>query len=1017
MILFLNTYGISMAQNKVQGTVTDNESLPLPGVNVLVKGSSVGASTDFDGKYSIEASESDVLVFSYLGFITQEILVGNQTEISVELQEDSEQLGEVVVIGYGTSNKKELVSAVSSIDGAAIQKQPVSRLDQALQGRASGVEVVSNNGAPGSGATIRIRGNSSITGNNNPLYVIDGFIAGTDFNLNNLNVNDIESIEILKDATALSIYGTRGAAGVVLVTTKSGKGLKPGKPVISINSYTSIDQSVNEIELLGGSDYIRYVNEAAQFVPGTPIDVNGIPVSIGFTNTDLPILFENPNEVPTTNWIDQVLQTGIRNNLDLSIRGNSTKLNYYTSLNYFNQEGIIRNSGIERVVLRTNLDFEISDKLKSGVRLNLSRQRRENNKVNFGSIVSSVLPIRTVYDDQGNFTGTNPISGTLQRNPEADIQLRVDHDLVTNIIASTYLEYEIVKGLKLKSTFGSTMNFFKNNRYLPGLLPERLGNNNEGGEARVNTNQTTSILQENTITFNKYFGKHGINLLGGFTWQKNTNESVSTTAGGFPFDVIEFNNLQTGSDPETYIVESNYGQRTLASFLGRLTYSFDRRYVLTLVGRYDGSSVFEEGNKYALFPSAGLAWNIDEESFMDNVDFINRLKVRGSFGIIGEQGVGAFNSFNRFNSTYTYFNENLEAAVVLGSPASRDLIWETTEQLDLGLELGLFNNRISFEAGYYKKTTNDLLLNIDIPNTAGIGRQLKNIGNIENQGIELALNTVNIKKDDFEWSTSLVISANRSKVLDVGEEELIFLQSTGNQGGASAALIPGQPFPVFVGAEYLGTYQDPQQIIDDNQVGSAYLGGPRYRDLNNDGTINNQDASIIGSPEADFYGGIRNTFTYKGLSLDVYFQGSYGNEIFNVLTQTSFYGRGDQNLDPRVLDRWRQGVNEVSNVPRAGTSTSTFNPNSTINVEDGSFLRLSSVSLAYDIPLKDNNIFKSVNVYVTGNNLALFTDFSLGDPEVNNFSSGSGFDSVSQGFASGQYPYSRSLVTGVKLEF
>ncbi len=1020
-ILFFCLFGQIYAQEKrvVNGTVTDINNIPIPGVNIILKGTSNGVTSDFDGNFSINMTPNGELQFSYIGYLTQTLVVNNQSIITVIMQEDTQALDEVVVIGYGTSSKKELVSAVASIDGEALENQPVSRVDQALQGRAAGVEVTSNNGAPGSGATIRIRGNSSINGNNNPLFVVDGFIVGTGFNLNNINVNDIDSIEILKDATALAIYGTRGASGVVIITTKNGKGLEPGKPTIALNVYTSVDELTNKIDIVGGSDYIRYVNEGSQFTPGPTVNVNGIPVSVGLTDTSLPLLYNDPDQVPTTDWIDLVSQVGIKQNIDLSVSGNAENVNYYSSINYFNQEGIIRGSGIEKIVFRNNLDYSVSDKLKTGFRLNIAGQRRENNKVNYAGVVQNVLPVRTVYDDDGNFTGTNPISGTLQRNPEADIQLRVDHDLVTNIIANTYIEYEFLKGLTFKSSVGASLNFYKNNEYYPGALPERLLNNNEGGYGRVRITNSKSILQENTLNFKQKFGKHNFNVLGGFTWQKDVSESSLASAEGFPFDVLEFNGLEIGSDPETYQVSSSYSQRTLASFLGRLTYSFDKKYVLTLVGRYDGSSVFEEGNKYSFFPSAGVAWNIDEENFMQDQNLINRLKIRGSFGIVGEQGVDAFNSLDRFSPTFTIFNENLSSAVVLGTPASSDLKWETTEQLDFGLEVGLLNNRISFEAGYYKKVTKDLLLSQDIPNTAG-GSQLVNVGSVQNQGLEFLVNTVNIKTQNFQWSTTLTISGNRSKVLQLDDRDIINLQSTGNQGGSSASLIVGQPFPVFIGAEYLGTYQDAQEIIDDNRIGRSFLGSPRYTDLNGDGTINNLDYSVIGSPEADFYGGIRNTFTYKNLSLDTFFQGSYGNEVFNVRTQTSYYGRGEENLDSRVLNRWIQGVNEVSDIPRAGTSTSVFNPNSTVNVEDGSFLRLKTVSLSYDIPVNKTslkNVFKSMNVYVTGNNLAIFTKFTLGDPEVNNFTAGSGFGSVSQGFASGQFPYSRSILAGLKVEF
>lgn len=360
-ILFFSLLGNTYAQEQkvVNGTITDVNNIPLPGVNIVIKGTSIGTTSDFDGNFLIKTSSSSELQFSYVGYITQNIAVNNQSNLKVIMQEDTQALDEVVVIGYGTSSKKELVSAVASIDGEALENQPVARVDQALQGRAAGVEVTSNNGAPGSGSTIRIRGNSSINGNNNPLFVIDGFIVGTGFNLNNINVNDIESVEILKDATALAIYGTRGASGVVIITTKNGKGLKAGKPTISLNVYTSIEELTNKIDILGGSDYISYINEGAQFTPGPTVDVNGIPVSVGLTDTSLSVLYNDPDQVPTTDWIDLVSQVGIKQNIDLSVSGNAQNTNYYSSLNYFNQQGIIRGSGLERVVFRNNLDYSI----------------------------------------------------------------------------------------------------------------------------------------------------------------------------------------------------------------------------------------------------------------------------------------------------------------------------------------------------------------------------------------------------------------------------------------------------------------------------------------------------------------------------------------------------------------------------------------------------------------------------------------------------------------------------------
>ena len=1013
LLLFCCSFMSLKAQTTITGTVTDDLNQTLPGVNILVKGTSRGVTSDFDGNYSIEVSKGEILQFSYIGFVAQEILIEDQEVLNIVLKGDSQQLNEVVVIGYGTTSKKDLVSSVSSVKSDVLENQPVARLDQALQGRATGVSVTSNSGDPGSASTIRIRGASSINGNNNPLYVVDGFIVGTGFNLNTLNVNDIKSVDVLKDATALAIYGTRGASGVILVTTKNGTEVSKGKPKISVNHYYSFQEVANEIDILNGGDYVNYINEGGQFNPNLN---NGF----GGTDSSLPLLFDEPGVVETTDWLDLVSQTGHVMNTDLSVMGNSENSNYYISLNHFDQDGILRGSGLERVTFRTNIDVKLSDKFKMGVRLNATHYKKENNKVNYSQIVDQVLPIRTIYDDEGNFTGINPISSATERNPEADIQLRVDHDIITKLISNAYFEYELFENFKLKSTIGAEITHTKYNDYLPGTLPERQISNSGTGYGKVATNFAKSVLNENTFTYDVDIDDdHSLKLLGGFTWQKDNNESTVSEADGFPNDAVSFNNLALG-DATLYYANSGYSQRTLTSFLSRVNYGYKSKYLLTLVGRYDGSSVFETGNKYAFFPSIGAAWNVDEEDFMADSDVIDRFKIRGSYGIVGEQGVSPYNSIATYNNTINVFNDNVVNAVQLGSVPSDGLKWETTKQLDLGFEVSLLDNRISFEADYYNKKTEDLLLAKALAAQAGGGTQLQNVGSVRNSGFEFSLNTVNIEKNDFSWNSTLSISTNKSEVLELDGREYIDLQSTGNQGGTSARLIVGESMPVFIGLNYLGTYKTAEEIIADGREGMSFIGGPRFENLDDNPSWNDEDATIIGSPEPDFYGGFRNTFTYKNLSLDVFLQGQYGSDIFNIRTQTSYYGRGEKNLDSRVIDRWIEGVNETSDIPRAGASTSLFNPNSTNNIEDGSFLRLKTATLNYNLPLEElgwNNTFSAFNVYVTGTNLFLISKFKLGDPETNNFSSGSGFGSVSQGFAGGTYPYAKSITVGLKMEF
>ncbi len=1001
-----NSRSVGAQQNKVSGKISDENGLPLPGVTIIFKGTTQGTISDIDGNYTIDLKEGvTTLVYSFVGMLPQEIEIAGQTVINVTLLQDYIGIEEVVAIGYGTSRKEDLVSSVSQVKSEVIQNQPTVRVDQALQGRAAGVEITSQNGSPGTGSTIRIRGTSSINGNNNPLFVVDGFIAGTDFNLNNLNVNDIESIEVLKDATALAIYGTRGAAGVVLITSKSGKGVSKGKTQVSINQYFSYQKTANRIELGDAELYVDYRNEEAQFTVGDD--------GYGYTDESISELFD-ASTLPNTDWIDLVSQNALINNTDVSIQGNADKANYYVSFNHFDQEGVIRGSGIERYTLRANMDFNLSKMFNAGLRLNISKYKKENNKVDYSTIVTSVVPIRAVYDDDGSFNAVHPVTGSTQRNPEADIQLRTNHDLVTNLVSNAYVEFTPIEDLVFRSSVGVELNNWKNNQYLPGLLPERAAAGS-GGWANIQTNNEQSILNENTVSYSKEFGDHSLKVLGGFTMQHISNESTSMEAEGFPNDALEYNNLAFGSDPLLNVVGSGYSQRTFISFLGRINYNYKGKYMVTLVGRRDGSSVFEEGNKYAFFPSLGVAWNADKEDFMESVDAVSLLKVRGSYGIVGEQGVSAYNSLATFDNTDTYFNTTVVSGVLIGDLPSSDLTWETTKQWDFGVEIGFLNNRFSGEIDLYKKTTEDLLLSRELPGTAG-DDQLQNVGSIENKGFEFSVTSVNISKPNFSWETTLTVSGNRNKVLDLGGDDYINLSNPFSQGGNALRLIPGEAAPVFIGARYLGTYKTQQEIIDDGRYGQSFLGGPRYEDLDGNSAINDLDKVVVGSPQPDFYGGLRNTVNYKGLSFDCFFQFSYGNEMYNKLTHLAWFGRGESNVVPEVADRWRQDVNETSDIPRAGTSTSLFNQNNTAMIEDASFIRLKSASIGYDLPLNKlgmSNLFSRFNVYVAGNNLLLFTKWSMGDPEVSHYGSGS----LSQGVATGQYPYARTYTVGVKIDF
>ena len=988
---------IENIQRSVTGVVVDSEGVPLPGATIIEQGTDNGTTTDFDGNFSIQLENDDaILTISFVGYGDQSIDVSNGDSFNVSLSPEEGSLEEIIITGYGTTRKKDLVSSIAKVSGDALSNQPASSVSNLLQGRAAGLQVTAPDGDPSSAPTIRIRGLSSIQGNNNPLFVIDGFIAGTDFNLQNINVNDIRSIEVLKDASSLALYGTRGAAGVILIQTKNGKSAKSGDVDVSVNHYTSFSSIANPPQYLNTTDFANYWNEAETLVYGAS--------GYGENDPSIDPLFDLAT-IPNTNWADLVTRNGQVNNTDITLSGNSEKSNYYVSLNRWSEQSIIESSGLNRYTLRANMDFNVNEKLRTGLRLNLSDIKIENNKVNWQEVQNAMPPFLEVYNSDGSYNGVNPVANTPFRNPLADVNERIDHTLTTNLLTNAFLEFDIIPGLTFRSTIGLGLDFSKRNQYLSTILPDRVATGQDG-EAQIISRSSRDILNENTVTYVKEFNEHSLKILAGYTSQITTFESSRSGAYGFVNDVVTFNNLALGSDPNQNAVSSNYEKRTFESILGRINYSYKDKYLLTLVGRRDGSSVFEEGNKYAFFPSVGVAWRVGQESFMKSVDYISNLKLRVSYGIVGEQGVPAYNSLSRFTPYVNFLNNQVTNAVLLENLASSNLDWETTTQTDIGLEVGFLNNRYSFELDYYNKRTKDLLLNRPIPGTAGENR-LENVGEIENKGFEFTINSLNVDKPDFTWSTNLTISANNNKVISIGDgAEWIDLSSPGQATGPSIRIIPGFPAPAYLGATYLGTYRTTAEIDADGVVGSV-LGGPRYVDLDGNGAINQLDFVVHGDPNPDFYGGLRNTLTYKDFTLDFFFHGSYGNEILNAAYHLGYFGRDPRsNLLPIVKDRWTTS-NQNSDIPRAGSSFGSYQQRSDVSYQDGSFLRLKNVTLTYDLDIPG---MKRASIYLTGNNLLLFTKFTHGDPEQSNYG-----DGLAQGVANGGYPYNSSFALGFNL--
>ncbi len=993
-ILILSCITMTNAQT-VSGTVkADGE--PLPGATVIVKGTSKGTTTDFDGNFTVDANAQTVLAISYIGYSTQEILVGNQNQINVTLEQDN-KLDEVVVIGYGTQRKSDLTGSVSSVSSEDLTAVPVSRVDQALQGRASGVQVTQTSGAPGAGTVIRVRGGNSITGSNEPLWVIDGIVVGTNFNLNNINSNDIKSIEILKDASSIAIYGSRGANGVVLVSTKNGAGAGSGKPEISVNLYTST-QLVPELpDMLSQAEQIAFTNESARFRSAAE----------PFPN--------DPSSYPDNDWFDLLLDPSPIYNADVSISGATDNLNYYTSLNYFNQDGLVKSTGIEKYIFRSNLDYKLSDKVKAGFRVNYSRIEQDNGNANFGNAFAT-LRTQPIYNDDGTFNGFDEVVGSPWSNPIANIALNTNETFSNNLLASLYLEYKPAPNWVIRSTFSPEFNNTKQNRFTSSQSPHLLVVN-DLGSASVRTVASSGWNNENTIQYQSDFGEnHSVTALAGASFQKVSTEIAEAEAFGITSDATGFNNLGF-SDPTRSVVSSDFTGFQIASFFGRLNYAYKDKYLLTLVGRTDGSSVFAEGNKYEFYPSIAGAWKITEESFMEDQDVFQDLKLRASYGKSGNQAIDPYRTKGILVEANTTLNGEEKPGLTLGRPSNPNLIWETTNALDIALEASLFGGKIFTELNYYYKKTNDLLLDVTIPRQTGFTSQLQNVGSLENKGWEFLVNSTNISNTNFNWNSTLTVSSNKNKILDLGGADFIDLTVDAILGSGNTRLIVGESVPVFTGVPFLGTWKSQDEIDASGLTDPQVVGGSKFEDVNGDHIISNEDAVVLGSPLPDFIFGFENSFSYKNWDFSFYFQGTVGNEVYNLRTRNHYFNRGETTKFAELADRWTLD-NPTSNIPRAGADSVTGTPPNSEYVEDGSYLRLKTLRLAYNLPVDKMGLngFKNATIYFSGSNLLLFSNFRLIDPEASNFGR-SGLGNIAQGYNDGSYPNPRVLTLGLNVTF
>jgi TonB-dependent starch-binding outer membrane protein SusC len=984
-LLFLANTVMNAQERKVTGKITSSsDQLGLPGANVFIKGTSTGTSADVDGSYSIKVSAKDaVLVFKYIGYQTQEIAIGDKTVVNISLKSDTRNLEEVVVVGYGTRKKSDITGSVSSVSARELTAYPTLNAESALQGRAAGVSVQSNNGGePGAPIKIRVRGGTSINASGDALVVVDGFTGAS-----MPAPQDIASIEVLKDASATAIYGSRGSNGVIMVTTKKGK---TGAPVIEFSNSTSVQTVNNKLDLLNADQFVAY---RKSFTTHTS----------GGANTD---------------WQDVIYRNGMISNSQISFSGGSEKIKYYLSGNYFNQTGVVINSGIDNYSIMSNVEADLSDKIKVGLNLFQSKQNKDgiisqtgNAGTGAAGVISSAyrfMPDKGIYNADGTYTTTAPIGDDID-NPYATAMENVLEIIDITNRSNFFGSYQITKDLNFKTTLGLTEANSQTGRYVPSTL---INGKNVKGEATVSNWRNSNFLTENYLTYKKEVIEKGIlTVLGGYSYQKSRTETSSAASRGFLTNTNSYHNLGAGTvflKPNSSLSETE-----LISTFGRLNFDYDSKYLFTFTARRDGSSTFSENYKYGTFPSGAIGWNVSKENFLNENHTISNLKLRASYGATGNPSIGAYSTLSRFSEVYDVSGDVIVNAVQLTSLDNNNLKWETSYQQDYGIDLGLFDNRISLTADYYKTITKDLLFNRPLPGISGIGSQLQNVGELENKGWELGITSKNFTGPDFTWFTSFNISSNKNKVLKLADNKDLLINSTPSHFLATESQIlrVGEPVGSFYGFIYDGVIQQGETVLPGNF--ETVAGGEKFKDYNGDGKLDSNDKTIIGNPNPDFIFGLNNDFTYKNFDLNIFFQGTEGNQILNYTLME--LASGNVNATTEVLDAWTP-TNTDTNVPinaaRTKRITSRF-------VYDASYIRLKNISLGFS--LDDKVVSKmglnKVRFYISAQNLWTITDYPGSDPEVNYLNDNNSRSNTNLGLDYGSYPNVRTFTLGFNLKF
>jgi TonB-linked SusC/RagA family outer membrane protein len=1010
-------------EKSVSGTVRSLEDgSALPGVNIIEKGTSNGTITDASGQYKLIVGEGAVLMFSSVGFLNQEIAVGNQAVIDMEMSVDITRLEELVVVGYGTQRKADLTGSVSSVSSKMVEEVPVNSLDRALQGRAAGVNVQQQSNTPNGDVRIRIRGLNSINGDNNPLYVIDGIIGA---DLNTVNPSDIQSIDVLKDAAAASIYGARGANGVIMVTTKKGKA---GKPKARFDMWYGIQAPAELHDMMNAQQYMEYVNDANVQNNTGLVPYPNISSVVGQIGAG-------------TQWQDEMFKNGSDQNYSLSLSGGNESVTYLASAGYQDIQGLIPNSNWNRFTARMNLDVKVTDALSFGsnisyVRTNANSFQEEQTTSfpNWSGPVSYTVsnpPLLDPRDANGNLiplmsNDFADVATQLYNNGIYQAENEKRNELREFVQMTFYGKWQIIEQLAFRVQVGLQPTLGENRYFNPLLVPNDVQNQiRSASKSHFRNNQW---LVEPTLTYTDNFAdRHNLTVVVGSSTQKFSGENTSASSQEFPFDFVEWNALESGL-AETFQVNSGLTEWQYVGIFGRINYEYDNRYLLQLNGRYDGSSRFAEGNKWAFFPSVAAGWRLSEEAFLESSSAIDNLKLRASYGSIGSPAIAPYSTIPRLGQNG--FDSHQLGGQAVNSWITRltnpDLKWETTTQFNVGLDLGFLDGRLNFTLDYYNKKTTDLILgkNVTIVNNAWRDHDpsiTSNLGSMRNTGFEFNGDFTTDLGRSFTWDINLNFATQQNEVLDLAlEEGTEFIDFGNNLIRNYHRLQEGEPFGNYVGYVTDGLYQTQEEINNSAQPG-AQPGDIKHVDTNLDDQVNENDKTIVGNAIPDVFGGLTNTFRYKGFEFSFMFYGAFGHQLFNMGAQRFRYGLSEvewNKFADVATSRWT-GPNTSNDIPRAGYQliNGTDGPNGTIDIatEDASFVKLRNLVVAYNFPgsVTSKLGLGMLRIYFKGQNLLVFTKYSGYDPEQSNFRS----SEVLLPLETALYPFVRTYYFGLNLEF